>query len=170
MVLIKQKSDPFFMQEALKEAEKAAEIDEVPVGAIVVDGTGKVVARAYNQTIKKKSPLGHAEILVLVKAAKKLDDWRLDGCTLYVTLEPCAMCMQLIMMGRIDRLVYGADSPIYGFSQDTYCTFDVSDMPLVIKKGVEKDASQKLLKQFFKEKRRRFDGTKDFKKGRARKN
>ena len=161
MILKRPKSDIFFMQQALKEAQKAFDRDEVPVGAVVVDSDGNIVSRAYNQTIKKCSPFAHAEVEALRKAAKKDDDWRLDGCTLYVTLEPCALCMQVIVMSRISRLVYGAPSALYGFSCDRYCTFDLSKMSLMIEHGVEEVAAQDLLKQFFKKKRRRFnDATK----------
>ena len=152
------------MQQALKEARAAAAYDEVPVGAIIVDQNGVIIARAYNQTVKKKSQLAHAEIAAIAKAAKKLGDWRLDGCTLYVTLEPCALCMQLIIMSRIGRLVYGTDSPLFGFSLDKYCTFDLYKVPLMIEKGIEAEVAQYLLKHFFKRKRRSVDGTKKIEK------
>jgi tRNA(adenine34) deaminase len=161
VILKKKKTDIYFMDLALKEAEKAAVHDEVPVGAIVVDERGEVIGRGYNQTIKKKTPLAHAESEAMRKAARRLRDWRLDGCTLYVTLEPCTLCMQLISMSRIARLVYGADSLLYGFSRDAICTFDLARLPLIIEKGVEKDSTERLLKQFFKKKRRRFDGAKN---------
>ncbi|HBR71117.1 TPA: tRNA-specific adenosine deaminase [Candidatus Dependentiae bacterium] len=164
-----QKSDNFFMQQALKEAEKAALKNEVPVGAVVVNESGDILGRSYNQTIKKNSPLGHAEIVAISKAAHALNDWRLDGCTLYVTLEPCALCMQLIIMSRITRVVYGAVSPLFGYSRDKHCIFDLSRMPLVVEKGIEAEAAQTLLKQFFTKKRSQVHGTKKITKSRARK-
>jgi len=170
IVLKSNGTDSFFMQQALKQAERAAAVDEVPVGAVMVDKYGKIVARAYNQTIKKYSPLAHAEILAIRKAAKKRGDWRLPGHTLYVTLEPCLLCMQLIIMSRIGRLVYGADSPLFGFSLDKYCSFDLCKVPLVIEKGIEADAAKKLLKQFFKGKRSRVDGAQKIEECRDRKN
>lgn len=164
-----QRSDDFFMQQALREAEKAFVKEEVPVGAIVVSESGEIVGRSYNQTIKKNTPLGHAEIGAMSKAAHALNDWRLDGCTLYVTLEPCALCMQLIIMSRISRVVYGATSPLFGFSRNKHCRFDVSKMSLILEKGIEAEAAQKLLKQFFIKKRSQVHGTKKITKSRARK-
>ena len=161
MTLKNKKTDIYFMNLALKQAEKAVACDEVPVGSIVVDEDGSVIGRGYNQTIKKNSPLAHAESEAIRKAAKRRGDWRLGGCTLYVTLEPCTLCMQLISMSRIARVVYGADSPLYGFSRDKICTFDLVRLPIVIVKGVEKESAERLLKQFFKKKRRRFDGAKN---------
>lgn len=107
-------TDERFMRLALREAEKAAEADEVPVGAVVVKG-GKVVARAHNQKEKRNCALCHAEILAIEKATKKVENWWLEGCTLYVTLEPCAMCAGAIVNSRLDRVVYGAADPRYGF-------------------------------------------------------
>jgi len=167
MVGPEQKKDNAYMKQALAQARKAVKYDEVPVGAVLVDSEGVVVARACNQTIKKNSPLAHAESLVIQRAAKKLGDWRLDGYTLYVTLEPCALCMQLIIMSRVSRLIYGASSPLYGFTVDNYCKFDVARIPLVIEKGVRAYEVELLMKQFFQEKRRRLDGAKTVNKTRA---
>lgn len=148
-------SDRYYMKLALLQAERAYRVDEVPVGAIIVDGRGIVVARAYNQTVKRKSPLAHAELLAITRAAKKMGDWRLDGCTLYVTLEPCALCMQAIIASRLSRVVYAAGSPLYGFSLDKYCSFDLYKMPLVLACGICQDEAQAYMKQFFKTKRKR---------------
>jgi len=147
------KDDSFYIQKALDEAAQAFAVDEVPIGAIVVDAQGAIIGQAYNQTVKENSPLAHAEILAIKQAAEALGDWRLDDCTLYVTLEPCTLCMQLIIMSRIKRLVYGASSPLYGFSSDKFCVFDVSKMKLMIQKGIEEEAAQQLLKRFFNKKR-----------------
>jgi tRNA(adenine34) deaminase len=152
-------TDERYMQYALLQAQRAAERDEVPVGAVLVDARGDVVARAYNQTVSRCSPLAHAESLVIQRAAKKLGDWRLDTHTLYVTLEPCALCMHLIIMSRIVRVVYGASSPLYGFSVDNYCMFVSERMPLVINKGVCAKEVTRVMKTFFQKKRRRLNGT-----------
>lgn len=145
--------DVFFMQQALAQARKAATHNEVPIGAIIINSTNTIVARAYNQTNKRCSPLGHAEIIAITRAAKKLGDWRLNGYTLYVTLEPCALCMQAIIASRISRVVYATASPLFGFSLDKYCSFDLYRMPLVFTTGVEKTTAQAYLKEFFKKKR-----------------
>lgn len=99
--------DEKFMKEALRQAKKAAEIDEVPIGCVIVY-EGKIIARGYNQRNKKGSTLAHAEILAIQKASKALGDWRLEGCTMYVTLEPCPMCAGAIVQARMDKVVIGA--------------------------------------------------------------
>jgi tRNA(adenine34) deaminase len=96
------------MQSALIEAEKAYHNNEVPVGAIILDDAKKIVAEAHNDKEKSKNPCGHAEILAIQQACKKLNDWRLNDHTLYVTLEPCPMCMGAIIQSRIKKVVFGA--------------------------------------------------------------
>ena len=97
-----------FMEVALKEAEKADKIGEVPIGAVIVKD-GKIVSKAYNKREKTKNALNHAELIAINKACKKLHDWRLEGCDLYVTLEPCPMCAGAILNARINKVFYGAD-------------------------------------------------------------
>ena len=106
-------SDAAFMGEALEEARQAAEVDEVPVGAVVVH-RGQVIARAHNRREIDGDPTAHAEILAMRDAAEALGMWRLEGCTLYVTLEPCFMCAGAIVNGRVERLVFGAMDPKAG--------------------------------------------------------
>ena len=107
-------ADEKFMTLALKEAKKAAAADEVPVGAVVVK-EGVVIARAHNEKEKRNCAVYHAEILAISRAAKKLGNWWLEGCTLYVTLEPCLMCAGAIVNSRLDRVVFGATDPRFGF-------------------------------------------------------
>jgi len=102
------KSDEYYMNLAIKEARKAEAIDEVPVGAIIVDENGDIVARGYNKREIKNDPTSHAEIEVIRKACKKKKDWRLINCTLYVTIEPCIMCAGTIIWSRLKRVCYGA--------------------------------------------------------------
>jgi tRNA(adenine34) deaminase len=104
-----------WMAEALVEARRAAELGEVPVGAVVVDGAGEFVSRAHNTKETNGDPLGHAELLALRQASVQLGGWRLSGCTLYVTLEPCAMCAGALVHSRIERLVFGTEDPKAGF-------------------------------------------------------
>ena len=106
-------TDQAMMALALDEARAAASCGEVPVGAVVVHD-GEVVARAHNLREGLQDPSAHAELLALREAARKLGRWRLSGCTLYVTLEPCAMCAGALVLARIDRLVYGCDDPKAG--------------------------------------------------------
>lgn len=105
--------DVKYMKAALVQARKAAAIDEVPIGCVIVYD-GKIIARAYNKRNKNKTTLAHAEILAIAKASKKLGDWRLEGCTMYVTLEPCQMCAGAIVQARMDRVVIGAMNPKAG--------------------------------------------------------
>ena len=105
--------DAAFMREALEEAAQAAEVGEVPVGAVVVH-RGQVISRAHNRREIDKDPTAHAELLAMREAAELLGDWRLEGCTLYVTLEPCFMCAGGIVNARVERLVYGATDPKAG--------------------------------------------------------
>jgi len=106
--------DEKFMRLAIKEAEKGGSADEVPVGAVVVKD-GKVIARANNEKEKRNCALYHAEVLAIRRATKKVGNWWLEGCTLYVTLEPCAMCVGAIVNSRLDRVVYGASDARFGF-------------------------------------------------------
>ncbi len=96
------------METALLEAEAAYRIDEVPIGAVVVDQGGAIISRSHNIKESTHDPCGHAEILALQEAAKKVKNWRLKGCTLYVTLEPCAMCLSAALHARVDRIIFGA--------------------------------------------------------------
>ena len=99
--------DERWMREALTLAEEAGAAGDVPVGAVVVRD-GVVIARAANRTVRDQDPTGHAELLAIREAAKAVGEWRLSGCTLYVTLEPCAMCAGAIVLARLDRVVFGA--------------------------------------------------------------
>lgn len=106
--------DKTFMNEALVLAREAAACDEVPVGAVVVDGEGVIVGRGFNRPIGRHDPTAHAEIVALRDAAAKLGNYRLPGCTLYVTLEPCVMCVGAMLHARIARVVFGARDPKTG--------------------------------------------------------
>ncbi len=102
------------MLEALAEARRAAEIGEVPIGAVVVRG-GEMIGRGHNRREIDADPLAHAEILAIREAAAGMRGWRLEGCTMYVTLEPCAMCAGALVNSRVERLVYGAADPKAGY-------------------------------------------------------
>jgi tRNA(adenine34) deaminase len=147
--------DELLMKEALQEARKAFDLDEVPVGAVVVDQDGNIIARAFNSVERDCSQRSHAESLAIEYASKKRGDWRLNDCWLYVTLEPCAMCMGLIRLSRFSGVVYGASSPLFGFQLDKSSDISVyrGDAFSVID-GVVADESSALLKMFFQKRRK----------------
>ena len=142
-----------FMINALAEAKKALKENEVPVGAVIVCGE-KIISRGYNKREKSQNALCHAEIIAIEKACKKLGSWRLDGCEIYVTLEPCPMCAGAIANARIKKLVYGA---LDKTSDDDLCNKILSSNRLNHKTIVEykeNELCSKLLTDFFKEKRK----------------
>ena len=147
-------SDEQFMRQALEDARRAAEAGEVPVGAVVVLD-GKVLARAANRTIADADPTAHAEIVTLRAAAKTLGNYRLAGATLYVTLEPCAMCAGALVHARVARLVYGCDDPKVGAVRGD---LRVLEHPMLnhrveVTSGVLADESAALLREFFEARR-----------------
>ena len=146
-------NDIYFMNIAIKEAQKAALKDEVPVGAVIVRD-GKVIAKAGNSREKDKLPSSHAEFKAMMKAAKKLGGWRLVGCTLYVTLEPCAMCAGAIINSRLPRVVYGAYDKRFGALGSVYSLHEgkLNHIPEV-KGGVLEDICARLLSEYFRQKR-----------------
>jgi tRNA(adenine34) deaminase len=142
------------MRAALAEAEAALQSGEVPVGAVVVAG-GEVIARGHNRTETDNDPSAHAEIVALREAARKTRNYRLTGATLYVTLEPCAMCMGALVQARIERLVFGAYDPKAGAAGSA---IDLSDSPsfnhrFEINGGVLAEECGSLLKTFFESRR-----------------
>jgi tRNA(adenine34) deaminase len=147
--------DIFFMKQALKQARLACNHGEVPVGALVVDEQGAILGRGYNQTEKKSCQAFHAEVCAIAKAGKRLGDWRLNGCWVYVTLEPCAMCMHLIRLSRCAGVVYGATSPLFGYQVvDKDGKFSVYNEDVIkVVAGVCQQESATLLKCFFKGRR-----------------
>lgn len=149
-----EQKDVFFMTKAIDLAQTAFEKGEIPIGAIVVSADDNILGADFNRTENDYSQSSHAEINAISKAGKFLKNWRLDDCTIYVTLEPCLMCLGLIGLSRIKRIVYGARSPLFGYH------IDKDDIPeLYIKhikgitKGVLENEIVALLKSFFKMKR-----------------
>lgn len=142
-------SDEYYMNLALNEAMDAYEADEVPVGAVVVLND-RVIARGHNLTETLKDVTAHAEMMAITAAANGLGAKYLKDCTLYVTLEPCVMCIGAIMHSQISRLVYGADDPKKGY---TLLDRDFLPKNLKVERGVMADECSRLLKEFFKEKR-----------------
>lgn len=147
--------DFIFMEMALRQAEKAAAIGEVPIGAIVVDADNNLLAEGFNQCISSHDPSAHAEILAIRQAATKLANYRLSDCTLYVTLEPCAMCMGAILHSRIKRVVFAASDPKTGACGSVISLQSESRLNhhCVITQGVLADEAATLIKDFFKMRR-----------------
>lgn len=150
--------DDFWMQEALREAAAAREAGEVPVGCVVVRD-GQLIARAGNRTVRDQDPTAHAESLAIRQAAAALGAWRLDGCTLYVTLEPCAMCAGAIVLARVPRVVFGAwddKAGMAGSVGDLLRHPRLNHRPEV-RAGVHADACGAMLTAFFQARRARVD-------------
>ncbi len=147
----------FYMRKALALARRAFTRDEVPVGALIVNKQGDIIARAFNQAECKMTQIAHAELAALAKAGKKMGDWRLEGCWLYVTLEPCAMCMNAIILSRVEGVVFGAQSPLFGYHKvDKHApSWLYKRDNLAIIGGVCEEDSRTLLQDFFKQKRKR---------------
>lgn len=147
-------ADLAFMKRALVLAEQAAEHEEVPVGALVVRG-GEVIGEGYNQVISASDPTAHAEIVALRDAANKVDNYRLPRSTLYVTIEPCTMCVGAIIHARVERLVFGAREPRAGVvcSQATMLDTDFYNHRIEWVEGVLAAESSGLLQGFFRERR-----------------
>lgn len=148
-------NDIRLMEIALEKAREAAEKGEVPVGAVIVDSDGQILAAAGNKTIGECDPCGHAEIRALRRAGSKMQNYRLPGTTLYVTLEPCAMCAAAMVHARIKRLVYGAIDPKTGaiLSKYTIGSDNLLNHRFEITGGILEDDCSGMLKEFFQKRR-----------------
>lgn len=140
-----------FMKAALREAKKAEKLEEVPIGCVIVY-EGKIIARGYNRRNTDKNTLAHAELLAIKKASKKLGDWRLEGCTLYVTLEPCQMCAGAIVQARLDKVVIGSMNPKAGCAGSVLNLLQISafNHQVEIEKGVLETECSTMLSSFFR--------------------
>lgn len=147
------KNDEFYMQQALLEAQYAFQADEVPIGAVIVNAQGEIVGRAHNKVEQEKCQLAHAELAAIKQACQNNRDWRLIDHWMYVTLEPCSMCMYAIIQSRMAGIVYGADSPLFGFHLDIQDGLAVYKKTTIIK-GVYAQEAGNLLKEFFIKKRK----------------
>jgi len=145
----KSSKDEKLMAESIKQARKALTLGEVPIGAIVVDGSGKIVGRGCNKMEKSKCQTAHAEVVAIEKACKKRGDWRLNDCSIYVTLEPCLMCLGLIKLSRIKKIVFGVRSPLFGFGYASKEGENLIKGDLVIEEGVKKAECKQILQEFF---------------------
>jgi len=150
------KFDEDYMAEALKEALKAGEKDEVPVGCVIVH-QNRIIGRGHNRTVSLQDPTAHAEILAITAASEHLGSWRLSGCTVYSSIEPCIMCAGALVLARVDRLVYGAPDPKFGACGSLYMIPQDSRLNhrIPVTAGVLKDQSARIMQEFFRKKRSR---------------
>ena len=147
--------DEHWMRQALQQAQRAAQLDEVPVGAVLVDQAGKLIASGHNQPINASDPTAHAEIVVIREAARKVQNYRLPQTTLYVTIEPCTMCVGALVQARISRIVYGALEPRTGAIESAHQLFEKGEFNHYpeVKGGILKAECSALMSQFFLQKR-----------------
>ncbi len=152
--------DERWMQEALSEAERAMEANEVPVGAVIVHD-GRIVGRGHNQVEGLQDPTAHAEILAITAAANTLKSWRLDGCTIYVTLEPCPMCIGALMNARVARLVFATHDPKKGAVGSVVDLSEEEQLNhhLEVDSGTLRTESSRMLKAFFEKLRKKSSRT-----------
>ena len=144
--------DERFMKEALRQAMKARALEEVPIGCVIVHD-GNIIARGYNRRNTDKNTTSHAEINAIRKASKKLGDWRLEGCTMYVTLEPCQMCAGALVQSRIDEVVIGSMNPKAGCAGSVLNLLEMDGFNHKVKvtKGILQEECSQMLSDFFRE-------------------
>lgn len=145
-------TDEKYMKEAIKQAKKAYAIGEVPIGCVIVY-EDKIIGRGYNRRTIDKNTLAHAELQAIRKASKKIDDWRLEGCTMYVTLEPCQMCSGAIVQSRMDRVVVGCMNPKAGCAGSILNLLNMQEFnhQVELTTGVLEEECSQMMKSFFKE-------------------
>ena len=148
--------DEKFMKDAIRQAKKAGAIGDVPIGCVIVH-EGKIIARGYNKRNKNKTVLAHAELLAMSKACKKIGDWRLEECTMYITLEPCQMCAGAIVQARIPRVVIGSMNPKAGCGGSILNLLEMQEFnhQVNVPRGVLNQECSEMLSDFFRELRRK---------------
>ena len=148
------KEDQLYMKVAIEQAQIAEENGDVPIGVVVVY-QNQIIGRAYNQREQLQDPTAHAEIIALTQAAAFIESWRLHGCTMYVTLEPCTMCAGALVLARIDRLIYGCDDPKTGAVKSLYniVTDERLNHIINVTSGVLAEECSDLLQHFFRRRR-----------------
>ncbi len=150
------KKDEKYMREAIRQAKKAYALEEVPIGCVIVY-RDKIIGRGYNRRTVDKNTLAHAELTAIRKACRKIDDWRLEECTMYVTLEPCQMCSGAIVQARIPRVVVGCKNPKAGCAGSIVNLLDMKEFnhQAELTVGVLGEECSEMMKQFFRELRER---------------
>ena len=157
-----QSTDEKYMKEAIKQAKKAYAIGEVPIGCVIVY-QDKIIGRGYNRRTIDNNTLAHAELAAIRKASRKMNDWRLEDCTMYITLEPCQMCAGAIVQARIPKVVIGAMNPKAGCAGSVLniLQIDKFNHQVEIERGILEEECSQMLSDFFKELRRRKKGDKE---------
>jgi len=147
-------TDRFFMNEALKEAQKAFKADEVPVGAVAVY-KNQIIGRGHNRTEQLQDPTAHAEIIALTAAANALGSWRLEGVTVYTTVEPCIMCAGALVLARVKKIIFGARDEKFGGCGSVFNIISEKKLnhQVEVEEGLLKEQAAGLMKEFFKKKR-----------------
>ncbi|MEE1109142.1 MAG: tRNA adenosine(34) deaminase TadA [Lachnospiraceae bacterium] len=145
-------TDERYMREALKQARRAAKLGEVPIGCVITH-EGEIISRGYNRRNTDRSTLAHAEILAIRRAARKIGDWRLEDCTIYITLEPCPMCAGAIVQARIPRCVIGCMNPKAGCAGSVTNLLEMKGFnhQVEVTRGILEEECSEMLKAFFKE-------------------
>lgn len=153
---LQRKTDEKYMKEALKQAKKAYALEETPIGCVIVRDN-RIIARGYNRRNTDKSPLAHAEIAAIKRASKKTGDWRLEDCTLYVTLEPCQMCAGAIVQARMERVVVGCMNPKAGCAGSVLnlLQMEAFNHQAALTTGILEEECSQMMKQFFRELRQK---------------
>lgn len=146
------KTDEKYMRYAIRQARKAYDVNETPIGCVIVY-RGKIIGRGYNRRNTEKNPLAHAEITAIRKAAKKLGDWRLEECTMYVTLEPCQMCAGAIVQARVSRVVIGCMNPKAGCAGSVLNLLQMKEFnhQVQLQTGILGEECSAMMKDFFRE-------------------
>lgn len=144
--------DEKYMKQAIRLAKKAWKMEEVPIGCVIVH-EGKVIGRGYNRRTTDKNPLAHAELIAIKKASKKMGDWRLEDCTLYVTLEPCQMCSGAIVQARVKKVVVGCMNPKAGCAGSILNLLQVDrfNHQVELETGILEEECSEMMKSFFRE-------------------
>lgn len=144
--------DEKYMKEAIRQAKKAYSIGEVPIGCVIVY-EDQIIARGYNRRTIDKNTLAHAELIAIRRASRKMDDWRLEGCTMYVTLEPCQMCSGAIVQSRMKKVVVGCMNPKAGCAGSIFNLLQVPQFnhQVELETGVLEEACSTMMKEFFRE-------------------
>ena len=147
--------DEFWMRKAIEAAEEARELNEIPIGACLINKNGELLAAAGNRTITDSDPTAHAEILVLRAAARKIGNYRLTEATLYTTIEPCSMCAGALVIARIERLIFGAHDERFGAVESVFrlCSASSLNHQIEITSGVLAEDCRQLMQNFFRAKR-----------------
>ena len=145
-------ADEKFMREAIRQAKKAYALDEVPIGCVIVY-EGKIIARGYNRRNTDKNTLSHADLIAIKKASRKLGDWRLEGCTMYITLEPCQMCAGAMVQARVTEAVIGSMNPKAGCAGSVLNILEMEGFnhQVNVRRGVMEEECSRMLSGFFRE-------------------